>query len=208
MEKGVEEIIEKLRNFSVPELCDGAGLYNTMDYHIKPMVTQRKIVGTALTVKVPVGEGAIVTNAIDQVKPGQVIVIAGHGNCQSSYWGDHRSFCASFQKAEGVVIDGAFRDIEGCEKVDFPIYARAITPGTAGKSGAGEINVPVSCGGVIVNPGDIIVGDRNGVCVIKPEEAEAVMEGALSKIKAQEFTIEEMKRRGIVIPRVIFNKDK
>ena len=204
MEEILEETLEKLRQFSVPELCDGAGLYNTMDYHIKPMVTKKKIVGPALTVKVPVGEGGIIADAIEQVKPGQVIVIAGHGNCQSSYWGDHRSFCASFQRAEGVVIDGAFRDIHQCEELNFPIYARGITPGTARKSGEGAINVPVSCGGVTVNPGDIIVGDANGVCVIKPEEAEGVIERALKKIKAQEATIKEMKRTGRVLPRVIF----
>ena len=210
MQQVSEELIEELRHFSVPELCDGyqPGMYSTMDYEIKPRVTQQKIVGPALTVKVPIGEGAIVTNALEQVKPGEVIVIAGHGNVKSSYWGDHRSFCAKFQKAEGVVIDGAFRDIEGCEEISFPIYAKGVTPGTAGKSGAGALNVPVCCGGVIVNPGDIIVGDRNGVCVIRPDEIEAVLEKTKRKIEAQEWTIAEMKRTGVVMPRVIFNKNK
>lgn len=208
MQKVDQKWIEELRKYSVPELCDGyqPGLYRTMDYEIKPRVTQTKIVGPAFTVKVPAGEGAIVTNALEQVKPGEVIVIAGQGNMKSSYWGDHRSFCAQFQKAEGVVIDGAFRDIEGCEEIGFPIYAKGITPGTAGKSGAGALNVPVSCGGVEVHPGDIIVGDRNGVCVIRPEEIEAVLEKTKRKIEAQKWTIEEMKRTQVVMPRVIFKK--
>ncbi|MCR1899129.1 RraA family protein [Irregularibacter muris] len=208
MEKIPEKILEQLREFSVPELCDGMGIYNIMDNDIKPMVTQQKIIGPALTVKVPIGEGAIVTKALEMVKPGEVIVIAGHGNCKSSYWGDHRSFCAKFQKAQGVVIDGAFRDIEGCEEIGFPIYAKGITPGTAGKSGVGEINVSVSCGGAIVNPGDIVVGDRNGVCVIPLEKVEEVMEKARRKIKAQKWTLEEMKRTRVVMPRVIFDKNK
>lgn len=208
MEMLSHELLKQLSKFSVPELCDGMEVYNAMDYHIKPMVTTRKIIGTALTVKVPVGEGDIVTKAIEQVKPGQVIVIAGQGNCKSSYWGDHRSFCAKFQSAEGVVIDGAFRDIEGCEEVDFPIYARNVTPGTAGKSGSGEINVPISCGGVIVNPGDIIVGDRNGVCVISPNEVEKIITRTMKKIEAQNWTVKEMQRTGIVMPRIIFNKGK
>jgi regulator of RNase E activity RraA len=201
-----KELLEQLGKYSVPELCDGAGLYNTMDYHIKPMVTTEKIIGPARTIKVPVGEGAIIADALKEVQAGEVIVIAGHGNCQSSYWGDHRSFCAKFQGAAGVVIDGAFRDVEGCEEIGFPIYARAITPGTAGKSGTGAINVPVSCGGVIVNPGDIVVGDRNGVCVIAPEDVETVMAKAQRKIDAQEWTINEMKRTGVVMPKVVFNK--
>lgn len=203
-----EKIISRLKEFSVPELCDGLGLYSTMDYDIKPQVTTKKIVGPAFTVKVPVGEGAIVTNALEQVKKGEVIVIAGQGNVRSSYWGDHRSFCAKFAEAEGVVIDGAFRDVEGCEEIGFPIYAKGITPGTAGKSGAGELNVPVSCGGVVVRPGDIIVGDHNGVCVIPPEQVEAVMAAAGRKVEAQEWTIGEMKRTGKMMPRVIFNQNK
>ena len=79
MEKKIKELVEELRNYSVPELCDGmeGGLYHTMDYQIKPHVTQQKIVGPAFTVKVPVGEGAIVTNALEQVGEGEVIVIAG-----------------------------------------------------------------------------------------------------------------------------------
>lgn len=204
-----KELIEQLRMYSVPELCDGfaPGMYRTMDYDIKPRVTEQKIVGPAFTVDVPVGEGSIVTNALEQVKEGEVIVIAGKGNVKSSYWGDHRSFCAKLQKAEGVVIDGAFRDIEGCEEIGFPIYAKGVTPGTAGKSGLGALNVPVCCGGVVVEPGDIIVGDRNGVCVIKPDEIEAVLEKTRKKIEAQQWTIEEMKRTGVVMPRVIFKKE-
>lgn len=81
MEKKIKELVEELRNYSVPELCDGmeGGLYHTMDYQIKPHVTQQKIVGPAFTVKVPVGEGAIVTNALEQVGEGEVVVIAGSG---------------------------------------------------------------------------------------------------------------------------------
>ena len=203
MTQKTEEVIRRLRKFSVPELCDGAGLYSAMDYRIKPMVTEKKIVGPALTVRIPVGEGAIITEALEQVKPGQVIVIAGGGCCSYSYWGDHRSICAKFVKAEGVVIDGAFRDIEECEKVGFPVYAKGIIPGAALKNGVGALNVPVNCGGVAVNPGDLIVGDRNGVCVICPDEAEQIMERAQRKIAAQEWTIQEMMRTGKVMPRVV-----
>lgn len=106
------------------------------------------------------------------------------------------------KKAAGVVIDGAFRDLEGCEEVGFPIYAKGLTCGTAGKSGAGAIGVTVSCGGVTVRPGDIIAADVNGVCVIRPEEAEGIMERALRKKEAQERVIEEMRRTGQVIPKV------
>ena len=192
-----QELVRRLLGFTTPELCDGAGpLYRAMDYHIKPRVGRVKIAGPALTVDVPAGEGKIIVDAIEQARPGDVIVIAGKGCCNSSYWGDHRSLCAKLVGAAGVVVDGAFRDLEGCEEVGFPVFARALCCGTAAKGGQGAINVEVSCGGVTVRPGDLIVGDVNGVIVLRPEEAEGVMERALKKRAAQDAALEEMKRTG------------
>ena len=196
------ELFERLREFTVPELCDGAGVFSAMDYHIKPWIGRTKIVGRALTVKVPAGEGAIVSRAIELAGEGDVIVIAGQGVCQCSYWGDHRSLCARLQGAAGVVIDGAFRDLEGCEEAGFPVFARALTCGTAQKTGEGQINVSVSCAGVAVNPGDFIVGDVNGVCVIQRDQAETVLERAAKKVAAQKRTAEEMERTGKAITRI------
>lgn len=196
------ELIKELFSFSTPELCDGAGLYHSMDYRIKPQISAEKIVGTAITVDVPTGEGALVAEAIHQLGPGDVLVVAGRGNCDCSYWGDHRSLCAQMTGAVGVVIDGAYRDHDGCKEIGFPIYAKALTCGTAGKSGAGSINVTVSCGGVTVKPGDIVVGDINGVCVFAPKQARDIMEKALAKRKAQEAVIEEMKRTGTIITKI------
>lgn len=202
MEKKIEELVRHLREFTTPELCDGAGLYHSMSYQIKQRIGRKKIVGPAVTVDVPSGEGAIVADAILKLEPGSVLVVAGKGNCDCSYWGDHRSICADMMGAEGVVIDGAFRDLEDCERAGFPIYAKGLTCGTAAKSGAGAINVPVSCGGVCVNPGDLIVGDVNGVCVLRPDEAEAVMERAMKKRILQEKVIQEMRQTGVVNPKV------
>ena len=195
-----EEQIGRLRNFTTPELCDGVGLYHTMDAEICHRAGKEKIVGRAVTVEVPSGEGGLVADAILHLKKGDVLVVAGHGNCHASYWGDHRSICAQMKGAEAVVIDGAFRDMEGCAEIGFPIFAAGVTCGTAAKSGAGAINVAVNCGGVAVRPGDLIVGDVNGVCVIRPEEAEAVMEKALAKRRLQAAVIRRMRRTGEVIP--------
>ena len=200
MKVDIEALVRRLRGFSTPELCDGAGLYHSMRHEICSRVGKAAICGPALTVDVPSGEGALVGEAILHARPGDVIVVAGHGNCDCSYWGDHRSICAQMKGAEAVVIDGAFRDMEGCAEIGFPIFAAGVTCGTAAKSGAGAINVAVNCGGVAVRPGDLIVGDVNGVCVIRPEEAEAVMEKALAKRRLQAAVIRRMRRTGEVIP--------
>lgn len=207
MEDSKRMLLKKISQYTVSELCDGMEVFEAMDYQIKPWIGRKKILGFALTVNVPAGEGAIVADAIEMVKEGDVIVIAGKGNLKSSYWGDHRSYCAKMMKAEGVVVDGAFRDLEGCEEVGFPVYAKGLTCGTAGKSGVGQINVPVSCGGIIVRPGDIIAGDVNGVCVIRPEEAEDILKRTERKVTAQKKVVEEMERTGCVITRVKWNKN-
>lgn len=208
MKKTIQQLVEELREFSTSELCDGvgAGKYQTMDYHIRQMVTDKKIVGPAYTVKTPIGISGLVPDGILKIQEGQVMVIAGKGYCQGSYWGDHRSICVVMKGVEGVVIDGAFRDLEGCREAGMPIYARAVTPGSAGKEALGELNVSVMCGGVMVCPGDIIVADCNGVLVLKPEEVEGVMERARKKIQAEEETIRRMKETGEILPRVIMKK--
>lgn len=201
MDEKKKELLERVAAYTVPELCDGCDVYETMDSEVKPWVGE-KMIGYALTVNVPAGEGGILADAILMAQEGDIIVIAGKGNLRSSYWGDHRSICAARMGAAGVVIDGAFRDLEGCMEAGFPVFARGLTCGTAGKSGVGRINVPVSCAGAVVLPGDIVVGDRNGVCVIHPEEADEILERAEKKVAAQRRVLEEMNRTGEVITRI------
>ncbi len=194
----------EIKNYSTAELSDGIGEESAvMDAGIKPMAGRNKIAGVAFTVSVPKGEGGIIATAIEQLKKGEVLVIAGGGSITSSYWGDHRSYCAKMMQAEGVVIDGAFRDIEECEEIGFPVFAKGVHPKTATKTGEGQMQIPVECGGVTVKPGDIIVGDRNGVIVIPPKSVSKAIEGAREKVAAQQYTMELMKSSGKVIGKII-----
>jgi len=195
----IKTIIEKLRTFSTPELCDGATVLRSMDSSICHRVGSSKIVGTAFAVDVPDGEGALVARAINEAHSGDILVVGGHGNCSVSYWGDHRSICAKLKGLEGIVIDGAFRDIEGCREADFPVFAKGITCATAAKKGTGTLGTSVVCGGITVQTGDIVVADLNGVIVIKAEEAEDVMKRALAKRGLQEAVIAYMKRTGNIV---------
>ncbi|MBU5669160.1 RraA family protein [Peptoniphilus sp. MSJ-1] len=199
----MNSLLQKLKDFSTPEICDAVSRKINLNPAIKQVVGNKKIVGKALTVDVPYGEGLIVTNAIEKIQKGDVIVISGKGNIETSYWGDHRSICAKFMKAEAVVIDGAMRDIDACEEVGFPIFARGITPRTANKTGEGSINVEINCGGINISPGDIIFCDRNGVIALKPDEIQDAIEKALDKRKNEEYTINKMFETGKVLPRII-----
>lgn len=192
-------LIERVRQFATTDLCDGMVIASAMDYGIKPMVTTSKIVGPAITLRVTLGDSLLVTKAMAAAKPGDILVIDGHGSGNNALWGDHRSLTAKLMGLEGVVLDGAFRDIEENEEIGFPIYARAVTCCSSTKNSHGEVNVPISCGGVAVNPGDIIVGDKNGVCVIPPLFVEEVIENALKKIEKMNRLKGEIKA-GKIIP--------
>lgn len=189
--------------YTVPELCDGMETFRIMNWQIKPWIGRNCVAGYALTVDVPAGEGGIIPDAIEAAEEGDVMVIAGKGICSLSYWGDHRSLCAGKKGVRAVIIDGAFRDLEGCEQEGLPVFARALTCRSAAKTGEGAVNVPAECGGVTVCPGDIVVADINGICVIKPEEVPAILEKTERKVRAQEYTRQEMERTGTVIPRVL-----
>lgn len=193
------EVIERVRRFSTTDLCDGMVIAAAMDYGIKPMVTTRKIVGPAVTLRVTLGDSLLVTKAMAAAKPGDVLVIDGQGCGNNALWGDHRSLTGKLMGLEGVVLDGAFRDIDENEEIGFPIYARAVTCSSSTKNSHGEVNIPISCGGVAVNPGDIIVGDRNGVCVIPPLFVEEILQNALKKIEKMNRLKEEIKA-GKIIP--------
>lgn len=141
------DLLAHAARYSAPELCDGEIVYNAMDYHIKPMVTQKKIVGQAVTLKLTLGDSLMVTKAMSVCRPGDVLVIDGRGSGNNAVWGDQRSLTAKLLGLGGVVIDGAFRDIDENEEIGFPIYARAVTCGCSTKNSHGEVNVPISCGG-------------------------------------------------------------
>ena len=203
-----EEIVKELRMFSTTELCDGMEEPRVLDPAIRRMVTEQKIVGPAFPVEVPEGASGIIPDALLEIQPGQVLVIAGHGFCRGSYWGDYRSICAAMCQVEGVVIDGAFRDREGCREAGVPVFARTSIPCAAGKALEVRLNVPVMLGEVPVRPGDFVVGDEDGVVIIPPEEAEAIMERARKKMALEAAAIRKMRETGQVLPRANLMQEK
>ncbi|MFZ2263896.1 MAG: RraA family protein, partial [Trichococcus flocculiformis] len=146
------------------------------------------------------GDSLIVPKALEVAQPGDIIVIDAKGSCNNGVWGDNRSRVAKAIGLAGVVIDGAFRDIEENEALGFPIYARANTCGRSTRGAKGEVNVPISCGGVSVRPGDIIVGDRNGVVVIPLEHAEEIIQAAQEQVDKMEAQIAKFEATGQIIP--------
>lgn len=135
-----------------------------------------KLVGTALTVKTRPGDNLYIYKALTLIEPGHVLVIDAQGDATNAVIGELIKLYAQQRGCVGFVVDGAIRDVASFE--DTPCYARSVVHCGPYKSGPGEINVPVSIGGMIVNPGDIIVGDEDGLVAFSPERAEQVLSRA------------------------------
>ncbi len=147
------------------------------------------LLGTALTVRVRTGDNLMIHKALQLGKPGDVLVVDGGGCLDRALFGDIMKNVARARGFAGVVIDGAIRDAGAYRDDDFPCYARGVCHRGPYKDGPGEINVPVSVGGMVVHPGDIVVGDDDGVVFVTPAEAKRVAEAARKKAAAEADTL-------------------
>jgi len=155
---------------------------------LRPFHRSGKLVGPAFTVRTRPGDNLAIHRALEMVGPGDVIVVDGGGDETRALIGEIMKEIAEWRKAEGFVIDGAIRDVTAFAASDFPCYARAVIHRGPYKNGPGEINVPVSIGGCVVSPGDIVVGDGDGI-VSFPAEIAATL---LSAVQAQLAREEQM----------------
>lgn len=171
IERPSREMIESFREASPPDLADAMNKTGAMR-EILPMYSpMRRCVGPAITVKAPTGDSLMVRKAMMVAQPGDVIVIDGRGTISRSLWGGNRSTTAAARGIVGVIVDGGTRDIDETEAVGLPLFARAVCPMASASSGPGELNFPIACGGVVVNPGDIVVADAEGIVVIPRQDA-------------------------------------
>ena len=152
----------------------------------------RPLLGTAITVKAPIGDNLFFHQALDMAQPGDIIVVDGGSGCNRSLAGEIMMRFACKKGLAGIVVDGCLRDSDGIENLDMPIYAKGVTPQGPFKFGPGEVNVPIACGGQVVFPGDILVGDKDGIVVIRRQDAEAVAEVAQKKKAGEHKTFELM----------------
>ena len=179
-------LVERFRPLPVANIDDSIDRMQAIDSGIKPVGNQGKLLGTAFTVKVAQGDNLFLHAAMDMVQPGDVVVIDAGGYEGRAIFGALMATYLKVRGAAGMVCDGAVRDAdELAELENFPIYARAATPDGPYKNGPGEIGTPVVVGGRTVRPGDIVVGDADGVLFLDPAEAEKIAE-ATEKINRME----------------------
>ncbi|MGG1254187.1 RraA family protein [Brevibacillus agri] len=170
-----KELVEQFRDVVTPHISDNLNRLHAIAPGLRPYHKEGKLVGTAITVKSRPGDNLMAHKAIDMAEPGDVIVVDAGGDLTNAIVGEIMMRLAQKKGIAGFVIDGAIRDTEAFKNDVFPVYARGVTHRGPYKDGPGEINVPVSVGGMVVHPGDIIVGDDDGLAVVPAEQAEEVL---------------------------------
>jgi regulator of RNase E activity RraA len=185
-------VVDGLGRFETPAISDQLNRLYTMMPSIRNLTDEHlNILGPAVTVKSYPGDNLMVHKSLDIAKPGDVIVVDSHRSPLTAALGDLVSKKARHRGVAGFVVDGVIRDLPEIKRLgDFPVYARDVTPIGPMHRGPGEINYPIACGGVVVNPGDIIVGDLNGVVVVPQEFADALL-GTLEEREAAESAYNE-----------------
>jgi 4-hydroxy-4-methyl-2-oxoglutarate aldolase len=160
-------LVERFRKVFVPDVVDAVGRLYTMDSRIRPLYEgMNRVLGTAITVKAVPGDNWAIHAGLSRCQPGDVLVVDWRGFTEACGSGGLTTALAMRRGLAGIVIDGAWRDIDDLQRLGFPILGAGISPYSPGAARLGEVNVPVHCGGVIVSPGDLVVGDGEGVAVV------------------------------------------
>lgn len=194
------DVVRQAAAFPSSILADVAGRRGALQGRIAPLAPSMRFAGPALTVEVRPGDNLMIHAALALARPGDVIVVDGKGDLGAALMGEIMSQQAAALGVAGVVIDGAVRDSEAIRAMGFPMFAAGLNPNGPTKNIAGRINHPISVGGVTVRPGDLVVGDADGVTVIEREKAAAMLPLAAEKVAAETQRIADIKSRKALRP--------
>jgi regulator of RNase E activity RraA len=194
------KIIAAAAQYPSSILADVAGRRGALGGRIAPLAPSMKFAGPAITVEVRPGDNLMIHAAMAIARPGDVILIDGKGDLGSALMGEIMSQQCVALGVAAVVIDGAVRDAEAIREIGFPMYAAGLNPNGPTKFIPGRLNHPISIGGVSVHPGDLVVGDGDGVTVIERDKAASILPLAAEKVAMETRRIADIKSRKALRP--------
>ncbi len=197
------EVIRKYRSFGAATVHEAGGRIGAVRSNIKPLSREMKVVGPALTVKCHPKDNLMLHKAIQVAKPGDVIIAVTDSFTEGGYFGDLMATSAQARGIEGLVIDGSVRDSEDIIEMGFPVFCRGTCVRGTTKQHLGLINHPILIGEVAVNPGDLVVGDADGVVIVPRERIDEVLAASEKRVVNE---VDKREKLSSGIPGVVLNK--
>jgi 4-hydroxy-4-methyl-2-oxoglutarate aldolase len=189
VERVASALCEQARQVTVSDAHEAMGVLARsalMTPRMRPLNRGLRIAGPAVTAFCAPGDNLMMHRALYLAQPGDVLVVVSHSEDSGAQWGDVAAQYAAHKGLAGVIVQGCIRDTDVLEQMRFPVWSTRISPARPGKSGHGMVNTPVSCGGVIVHPGDLIIADGDGVLAIPRADADWVLQGAVRRMQREE----------------------